>query len=592
MSKEGDFDDIIDDLGGLGKYQKRLLYFLLGPLFFIMPFPLLHQVFVLHTPAFDCVHPEEIRPETLGMNKTIWQELFVPKEMLHTYEMGPSVCNYYNYSQEMIEYFKDNAEGFSLDKNGTVVLKNSLEEIKSKGVPEITACSSWTYDTSEFLDTAITENNWVCEKANYTPDLFTLAVVGLILGTFVFSAVADFFGRKISFYVGTGTVIVFTLCMLPVSHDFHLFAFFKVMAAFGMLPLFQSPLNILCEISNISKRGYVICYACIAWSFGNIAFPLVGYLIASWKLIKVVSVAPLAFLFFTWTLLPESPRWLVSKGRTKEATAILRKIAETNNVIPPADLAARVEKLAESQKEHSMGYLSLFGSSVLALRTILMTLGFTASAFVYYQMVINVSNMAGNTFLNLFLLGLVEGPGNMLGTLLANKVGRRWTHSGLLFFNSILFAAVMGMVQFQYTTTWGSAVISFLCMWLKMNISATFVVAYIQAMEVFPTCVRQSGIGFCTFISQTISIGGPYCIALGTVDLKYPYLIMFMICLVGAVGTSFLPETVGAKLPETLEDANQFGRSDKYFSFKPPRTSAYQEPSEQKQIYKPKSDVY
>ena len=50
------------------------------------------------------------------------------------------------------------------------------------------------------------------------------------------------------------------------------------MAAFGMLPLFQSPLNILCEISNVSKRGYVICYACMAWSLGNIAFPLVGEL--------------------------------------------------------------------------------------------------------------------------------------------------------------------------------------------------------------------------------------------------------------------------------------------------------------------------
>ena len=44
MSSEEDFDDIIEMLGGFGKYQKRLLYLLLGPLFFIMPFPLLHQV--------------------------------------------------------------------------------------------------------------------------------------------------------------------------------------------------------------------------------------------------------------------------------------------------------------------------------------------------------------------------------------------------------------------------------------------------------------------------------------------------------------------------------------------------------------------
>ena len=65
-------------------------------------------------------------------------------------------------------------------------------------------------------------------QANYVPDLFTLAVVGLILGTFIFSAIADFFGRKLSFYVGSATVIVFTLCMVPTDFNFHLFAFFKV----------------------------------------------------------------------------------------------------------------------------------------------------------------------------------------------------------------------------------------------------------------------------------------------------------------------------------------------------------------------------
>ena len=42
-----------------------------------------------------------------------------------------------------------------------------------------------------------------------------------------------------------------------------------------------------------------------------------------------------------------------------------------------------------------------------------------------------------------------------------------------------------------------------------------------QAMEIFPTCVRQSGIGFCSFISQMISIGGPYTIALGAHDLRF-----------------------------------------------------------------------
>lgn len=565
-----DFDDVLEDLGGLGRYQKRLLYLLLGPLFFIMPFPLLHQVLVLHAPAHECVPPPELPgPESVGMNLTEWQRVFLPQEMLPDWSgMGPSACKYYNFTEPPTAHWTEEDITAAQTSNGT----------------KIEACTAWTYDTSEFKDTLTTENNWVCDKAHYVHDLYTLGVVGLILGTFVFSAIADFYGRKTSFYIGIVTVMVFSFLQIPVSYSYDLYALFKVIATFGMLPLFQSPLNILCEICDIKNRGYVICFACLTWSLGQIAFPLVGWLIASWMPIKIVSVAPLVLLLFSWKMLPESPRWLISKSKTKEATVILRGIAESNGVSPPADLGSRVEKIALANQETSLGYLSLFASPVLAARTVAVTVGFTASAFVYYQMVINVSNMGGNTFLNLFLLGLVEGPGNVLGTVLANKIGRRWTHSGLLFINGMFFLTVMLIVPYQSTYSWVPPMVQVLCMILKMNISATFVVAYIQAMEVFPTSVRQSGIGFSSFISQMISIGGPYAMATGATNQMIPYMIMMIICLCGSAATSFLPETLGSKLPETLEDANQFGRTDKYFAFRQAR--GYSAPAEQSIIKK------
>ena len=71
-------------------------------------------------------------------------------------------------------------------------------------------------------------------------------------------------------------------------------------------------------------------------------------------------------------------------------------------------------------------------------------------------------------------------------------------------------------------------------------------------------------------------------LGLNEVIYRLPYLVLFLICLSGSLATSFLPETVGAKLPETLQDANNFGGKDKYFSFKPPRTEKYQQPTEQK----------
>jgi len=225
-----------------------------GPLFFIMPFPLLHQVFVLHAPTHSCLHPASLlaEQETLDINRSSWETIFLPQEMLPDYTMGASVCNYYNFSGTALEAIKANLTELLSDPARTELARLQEEEAQKE------ACTAWEFDTSEFWDTAVTENNWICDKHTYTPDLYTFSVIGIILGTFIFSAVADFCGRKLSFYIGCAVVILFTLCMLPTSHNFHLFAFFKVASAFGMLPLFQSPLNILCEISNISKRGFVI----------------------------------------------------------------------------------------------------------------------------------------------------------------------------------------------------------------------------------------------------------------------------------------------------------------------------------------------
>ena len=303
----------------------------------------------------------------------------------------------------------------------------------------------------------------------------------------------------------------------------------------------------------------------------------------------------MAFVFFCWKIIPESPRWLVSKGKANQATEILTEIAKVNKTDPPEDLGEQVNKLANETAETAYGYLSLFrydmhtyigitnlklgsvgykvcynsfySSWNLATRTIYVTIAFTASAFVYYQLVINIGNMAGNMFLNLFLMGLVEGPGCFMGVYLCDKTGRRWTHSILLLINAALFFALMWVVYYP-NLKW--LVIVF-CMWVKMNISATFVIAYVQAMEIFPTSVRQSGIGFATLISQMISIGGPYVIFLGAVDLKLPYAIMFMVCLIGSIATMCMPETLGRNLPESLEDAKTFGKEDKFFSYLPNR---------------------
>lgn len=69
----------------------------------------------------------------------------------------------------------------------------------------------------------------------------------------------------------------------------------------------------------------------------------------------------MVFIFFCWKILPESPRWLVSKGRLKEAKKVLEKIAKTNKAQLPDNVEEELRRMNEDTAEKSYGYLSLFG---------------------------------------------------------------------------------------------------------------------------------------------------------------------------------------------------------------------------------------
>ena len=63
----------------------------------------------------------------------------------------------------------------------------------------------------------------------------------------------------------------------------------------------------------------------IPFAIGEVILGLEAYLIRDWFPLQLVAFAPLLVLLILWFLVPESPRWLLTKGRTEEAIAIIRK---------------------------------------------------------------------------------------------------------------------------------------------------------------------------------------------------------------------------------------------------------------------------
>jgi len=95
------------------------------------------------------------------------------------------------------------------------------------------------------------------------------------------------------------------------------------------------PFDILAEFLPAKQRGKYLLYTYFFWTAGSMAVPVLGYLSfgsgKSWQLFVLLCAIPCSLSVICGLLfVPESPRWLVSKGREEEALAILREGAITN----------------------------------------------------------------------------------------------------------------------------------------------------------------------------------------------------------------------------------------------------------------------
>ena len=77
----------------------------------------------------------------------------------------------------------------------------------------------------------------------------------------------------------------------------------------------------------------------------------------------------------------------------------------------------------EIMKEKTYGYISLFTKWGMAKHSILLAVALTASQYTYFVLTVNLGNMGGNTYLNLFMLSAVEIPATYFSTLCAVSSG-------------------------------------------------------------------------------------------------------------------------------------------------------------------------
>jgi len=246
---------------------------------------------------------------------------------------------------------------------------------------------------------------------------------GEIAGCSAFGIFGDRFGRKPAFILSIALIAGF-----GVASSFSPNVYFLVCTRFLVgvgIGGFSVPYDLLAEICPDKIRGQVLMSIWVWFSIGGILITELAYFVLDsrgWRYLTLLaSVPPVLSLLFLG-FLDESPSWLLAKGRTEEAEAIMDKIAKTNKLeIKPFSL--------EDEEEHHASMSDLFKPKYL-LATVCVWLTSFAQTFCYYGIILflprilHVPKSEMFPFKELIYSCLGEIGGTILGVFMVEYISR------------------------------------------------------------------------------------------------------------------------------------------------------------------------
>ncbi|XP_060125826.1 solute carrier family 22 member 20-like [Zootoca vivipara] len=586
------FNDVLESIGGVGRFQISQITFLLISVCLIA----CHNFLQNFTAAVPDHHCKPLQPTNQTLPSSYTQStaegVLLKAPVPIDQNRKPEKCLQFAMSWWRL-----------LSPNATVAVGDSATQVHTE-----LCTSGWVYDVSVFESTIVTEVasplspfqwNLVCDLQNLRDVAQSLYMAGVLVGAGVFGVLSDRwvvvvmnvrgwglrFGRRkplIWSYLQialAGTITAF----LPSFSSYCAFRFLAGMTFSGIMlnslslmfilvftasPFLTVSLAFLLVLEWMPNKGRTVAGALLGYfvTFGQIVLAGVAYGVRNWRWLQLSVSAPFFIIFVCSWKLPESPRWLLLHNKAQVAVQNLRKVAAINGKSKEGEkinkevLHSHMQMEAASLKSRRTVF-DLFRSPVLRRVTCCLMVVWFSSSFSYYGLAMDVQKFGLNIFVVQVLFGAIDLPVVLLSTFVMVFIGRRLAMAGflslaglLVFVNMFvpdetfrLFYIFLLPAELQTLRTVQAAL-------GKGCLASSFIGAYLYSGELYPTEIRQTGMGFVSMQARLGAMVAPLVYVLRDSFPVLPPIIFGAAALLAGVSACFLMETRRLPLLETIAE--------------------------------------
>ena len=412
------------------------------------------------------------------------------------------------------------------------------------------SCSKWVFDTSVFTRTVISEFEIVCSSSYLKTFSTTIYMSGMLFGSFFFGWFGDKFGRKVAFGCTTLLLSAGSVCT-GISPNFSCYVVARFLTSCGGMGLFITTFVIAMEFVGTKYRS--LCGIAIEFPFalGELYVIFLAYIIRDWRVYQLVIGIPFFFFLLYLFKIPESLRWLLSKGRVVEAKKIVEDIAKFNGTEKP-NWSDDDDEYSTKEESKDLSIASLLSHPALRIRLLIMAFNWVVTTLGYYGLSLNSARLGDDAFSNFALTAVMEIPSYVFCMIFLDIFGRKYilAFSQILAGTTCILAAIIphsSDAMFYLGTS--------LALLGKFGASAGFAIVYVFTAELFPTPVRNSALGLCSTFARVGGILAPVVSDLGVYAPSIPFIITGSCCCLGGLAALLLPDTSGSPLPDTVEEA-------------------------------------